>query len=98
MEIQMSVKSRLFGAASIAFLAMGAMGTTSANAFFFEDPHCVPGKWGCSGNFVNQETARARKPHGRDTTPGHMKYTDPRYSDAMMNAGGGGGGGGGGGR
>jgi hypothetical protein len=78
---------------------MSAMGTTSANAFFFLDPHCVPAKWGCSGAYAAQEPARARKTHGtRDTSPRYMNYNDPRYSDAMQNAGGGGGGGGGGGR
>jgi len=70
----MSVKSRLFGAASIALLAMGAMGTTSGNAFFFLDPHCVPGQWGCSGAYTAQEPGRGRKIHGtRDISPDYMK-------------------------
>ena len=53
---------------------MGAMGTTSGNAFFFLDPHCVPGQWGCSGAYTAQEPGRGRKIHGtRDISPDYMK-------------------------
>ncbi len=98
----MKTKSGVLAAASFAILAMSTMTTTSANAFRLVDQYCVAGQWGCSAPLTSPD-ARGRKAHG--TTPGaanhspaYMNNTDPRFNDAMVNAGGGGGGGGGGGR
>jgi hypothetical protein len=87
----MSMKSRLSAAALVAFVAMSAAATTSANAYSSRLCDGAVTRQACGAHIAYVEGLRSRRHHTSHA------YVDPR-EEAMRNAGGGAGGGGGGGR
>ena len=97
----MTMTSGLSAAALVAFVAMSAIATTSANAYSPLIPSRLCdgaiSRQACTEHYQYVRELRARVRRG-DTSPAYMRGSDPRTNQAMQDAGGGGGGGGGGGR
>ena len=92
-RIQMSMQSRLSAAALGTLAALSAMATAPASAAPTICDQAVS-RQACGDHMAYAATLKRRG----DTSPTIMKNLDPRYNQAMQDAGGGGGGGGGGGR